>query len=197
MVIMANWLPGPPILAFNSGSESISFFDSLPLKAANTLATRAPMRPPIVKSISNDPSLFFKKKNSTINTRDKKMNVAVKWEVFKYYGRNSWELEFWIDCFLPRFTHRPLHLNVRLVSISWQSPAGVTGTDWAEFYDQYGNLVWHCREIYTGQFADNFRFAGLTYSDARWPDKWEHQLLPTLAHFQLLINLFNVNETRN
>lgn len=31
---------------------------SLPLKAANALATRAPIKPPIVKSISKDPSFF-------------------------------------------------------------------------------------------------------------------------------------------
>jgi hypothetical protein len=58
IVMMANWLPVPPILPLSAGSESISFLDSLPLKAAKTLAIRAPTSPPTVKSISKEPSLF-------------------------------------------------------------------------------------------------------------------------------------------
>ena len=43
--------------------------------------------------------------------------------------------------------------------------------DWDLFYNQYGQLVAACRGIQTGQFADNYRCAGLTQDDNRWPAK--------------------------
>ena len=43
--------------------------------------------------------------------------------------------------------------------------------DWDQFYDQYYNLVWRCRGIQTGQFADNLNCIYDTKDDDRWPDK--------------------------
>ncbi len=52
--------------------------------------------------------------------------------------------------------------------------AGTTSygqVDWDQFYDKDGVLVWRCREVQSGQFADDFRCAGLSQIDNRWPRK--------------------------
>jgi hypothetical protein len=41
--------------------------------------------------------------------------------------------------------------------------------DWDLFYNQYNQLVWACRGIQTGQFADQWRCGGKVKTDARWP----------------------------
>jgi hypothetical protein len=43
--------------------------------------------------------------------------------------------------------------------------------DWDLFHDQHGQLVWACRGVQTGQFADVWRCNGLLRSDARWPGR--------------------------
>ena len=42
------------------------------------------------------------------------------------------------------------------------------GADWDQFYDGYGNLVWHCRERATGHFTANSNCYGSPYID-HWP----------------------------
>ena len=42
--------------------------------------------------------------------------------------------------------------------------------EWDEFY-RYGSLVWACRGVQTGQFAHNYRCAGKTKTDWKWPAK--------------------------
>lgn len=46
-----------------------------------------------------------------------------------------------------------------------------TEWDWDEFYGQEGRLVWACRGVQTGQFAEQFNCNYLPKSDFRWPDK--------------------------
>jgi hypothetical protein len=53
----------------------------------------------------------------------------------------------------------------------YSSPNRYGGTDWDQFYDQYGYLTWRCREVQTGRFADDYRCAGKYKSDTRWPGK--------------------------
>ena len=43
--------------------------------------------------------------------------------------------------------------------------------DWDQFYDQYYNLVWRCRGIQTGQFADSSNCYYDYKDDDRWPGK--------------------------
>jgi hypothetical protein len=43
--------------------------------------------------------------------------------------------------------------------------------DWDQFYNQYRTLVWACRGIQTGQFAEPYRCSGRYQTDSRWPDK--------------------------
>jgi hypothetical protein len=43
--------------------------------------------------------------------------------------------------------------------------------DWDEFYDQSGDLVWTCRGVQTGQFAEFERCSGRYQTDSRWPGK--------------------------
>lgn len=43
--------------------------------------------------------------------------------------------------------------------------------DWDQFYSQYGQLVWACREIYTGRFTYESNCYGLPKNDFRWPSK--------------------------
>ena len=43
--------------------------------------------------------------------------------------------------------------------------------DWDQFYDQYYNLVWRCRGIQTGRFADSDNCYYDTMDDDRWPSK--------------------------
>jgi hypothetical protein len=41
--------------------------------------------------------------------------------------------------------------------------------DWDLFYNEYRQLVWACRGVQTGQFADAWRCAGKAKVDTRWP----------------------------
>lgn len=41
--------------------------------------------------------------------------------------------------------------------------------DWDQFQNAYGQLVWSCRGVQTGQFADLWRCNGLAKTDYRWP----------------------------
>jgi hypothetical protein len=43
--------------------------------------------------------------------------------------------------------------------------------DWDQFYNEYGVLVWRCRGIQTGQFAENSNCAYDAMTDHRWPTK--------------------------
>jgi len=43
--------------------------------------------------------------------------------------------------------------------------------DWDQFYHSTGSLVWACRGIQTGQFADLYRCSGKSKNDYRWPNK--------------------------
>lgn len=43
--------------------------------------------------------------------------------------------------------------------------------DWDQFYDGYGVLVWRCRGVQTGQFAENSNCAYDSMTDYRWPAK--------------------------
>ncbi|RZI80860.1 MAG: hypothetical protein EOP38_21150 [Rubrivivax sp.] len=42
---------------------------------------------------------------------------------------------------------------------------------WDQFYTQGYQLVWACRGVQTGEFADQYRCAGKSQSDHRWPGK--------------------------
>jgi len=42
---------------------------------------------------------------------------------------------------------------------------------WDQFYDQYYNLVWRCRGMQTGQFANDYQCASKIKSDFTWPQK--------------------------
>ncbi len=46
-------------------------------------------------------------------------------------------------------------------------------TDWAwdQFHHSTGSLVWACRGIQTGQFAEHTRCAEKSKNDNRWPNK--------------------------
>jgi hypothetical protein len=43
--------------------------------------------------------------------------------------------------------------------------------DWDAFYDGYGNLLWRCRGIQSGQFANNSNCQYDYMDDDRWPNK--------------------------
>lgn len=42
--------------------------------------------------------------------------------------------------------------------------------DWDRFRNKVGQLVWACRSIQTGQFADPYHCAGKPQTDYRWPN---------------------------
>ncbi len=42
---------------------------------------------------------------------------------------------------------------------------------WDQFYHSTGSLVWACRGVQTGQFAEKYRCAGKSQNDYRWPNK--------------------------
>jgi hypothetical protein len=46
-----------------------------------------------------------------------------------------------------------------------------SGADWDAFYNQYGQLVWACRDIQTGRFTEAYNCAGKSQTDSRWPSK--------------------------
>jgi hypothetical protein len=41
--------------------------------------------------------------------------------------------------------------------------------DWDQFRNQYGQFVWACRGVQSGQFADNSKCFGKFQVDSRWP----------------------------
>ena len=43
--------------------------------------------------------------------------------------------------------------------------------DWDEFYNQNHQLVWACRGVQTGRFADQYHCNGKPQTDLRWPNK--------------------------
>jgi hypothetical protein len=46
-----------------------------------------------------------------------------------------------------------------------------SGSDWDQFYNQYGQLVWACRDIQSGRFTEKSNCAGKLQVDNRWPGK--------------------------
>ena len=42
---------------------------------------------------------------------------------------------------------------------------------WDQFHHSTGSLVWACRGIQTGQFAEHTKCAGKSKNDDRWPNK--------------------------
>ena len=47
--------------------------------------------------------------------------------------------------------------------------AGAYGVAWDQFYNQYRQPIWRCRDRATGQFADDYRCAGMPMHDGTWP----------------------------
>lgn len=47
---------------------------------------------------------------------------------------------------------------------------GAYGYAWDEFYDEYGQLTWRCRDRANGEFADNWHCPG-PQVDSTWPSK--------------------------
>jgi hypothetical protein len=47
------------------------------------------------------------------------------------------------------------------------APVGY-GVAWDQFHDQYGQLVWACRDRATGEFVDAYRCTGMQI-DSTWP----------------------------
>ncbi|WP_147377764.1 hypothetical protein [Mesorhizobium waimense] len=43
------------------------------------------------------------------------------------------------------------------------------GADWDAFYNQYGQVVWACREIASGRFTYDYNCYGQAQTDWRWP----------------------------
>ncbi len=54
---------------------------------------------------------------------------------------------------------------------SYVPPATDYDWDWDGFYNQFSELVWACRGIQTGQFADASNCTYDLKTDVRWPDK--------------------------
>lgn len=48
-------------------------------------------------------------------------------------------------------------------------PAGAYGVAWDQFYNQYHQPIWRCRDRATGQFIDDYRCAGMPMHDGTWP----------------------------
>ena len=44
--------------------------------------------------------------------------------------------------------------------------------DWDQFYDEKFQLVWACRDITSGRFANSNNCAGLPKTDVRWPSRF-------------------------
>lgn len=49
--------------------------------------------------------------------------------------------------------------------------SGYEQADWDQFYNQYYQLVWRCREIRTGRFTYDSNCSGKFKTDSRWPSK--------------------------
>ena len=43
--------------------------------------------------------------------------------------------------------------------------------DWDQFYNEYGVLVWRCRGVQSGRFAENTNCTYDSMTDYRWPGK--------------------------
>jgi len=43
--------------------------------------------------------------------------------------------------------------------------------EWDQFYNEYYQLVWRCRGVQTGQFADDLRCQWRVKTDRTWPSK--------------------------
>lgn len=60
-----------------------------------------------------------------------------------------------------------------IVAIAKRGGGGDPSTDyqwdWDLFYDEHRQLMWACRGVQSGQFADAWRCAGKARTDARWP----------------------------
>ncbi|CAI2931903.1 hypothetical protein [Aminobacter niigataensis] len=50
-------------------------------------------------------------------------------------------------------------------------PSYYQGTDWDAFY-RYGQIVWACREVASGQFTYDSNCYGKPQTDWRWPSKY-------------------------
>jgi hypothetical protein len=48
---------------------------------------------------------------------------------------------------------------------------GYSPVAWDQFYNEYSQLIWRCRETNTGRFADDYRCATKPKIDSRWPNK--------------------------
>jgi hypothetical protein len=46
-----------------------------------------------------------------------------------------------------------------------------TGYAWDQFYDEYRQLIWRCRDRSNGQFAYDYHCAGKVQFDSEWPSK--------------------------
>lgn len=46
---------------------------------------------------------------------------------------------------------------------------GGYGTAWDQFYNEYGQPVWRCRDRSNGQFAFDYQCAGKPMIDSTWP----------------------------
>lgn len=62
-------------------------------------------------------------------------------------------------------------LLVRQPVQQYQQQAVDYDWDWDEFYYN-GNLIWACRGINTGRFAEQWRCASKVQTDFRWPAKF-------------------------
>lgn len=56
----------------------------------------------------------------------------------------------------------------------YSRPNYYQGADWDAFYNQYGQVVWACREIATGRFVDYGYCYGKAQTDWRWPAKYAY-----------------------
>jgi len=51
-------------------------------------------------------------------------------------------------------------------------PSYYQGADWDAFYNQYGQIVWACREVASGRFTYDTNCYGKSQTDWRWPSKY-------------------------
>jgi hypothetical protein len=56
----------------------------------------------------------------------------------------------------------------------YSRPNYYQGADWDAFYNQYGQVVWACREIASGRFVDYGYCYGKAQTDLRWPAKYAY-----------------------
>ena len=51
----------------------------------------------------------------------------------------------------------------------YSAPASDYQWDWDQQRNQYQQLIWICRGVQTGQYAEESRCSGLAQTDWRWP----------------------------